>query len=67
MKFNEKIICEGLAQVLVIAKERVDILERLKRALLEGDDQQIQYYASQICGLTNEGDRISESINTGTG
>ena len=54
MEVNNKIIEEGLNQALLVAKQRNHILERLKQALLMGDDEKIKHYASQLCGLTNE-------------
>lgn len=67
MKYNEDILKEGLDQVLAIAKRRAKIIEHLRQALLDSDDTKIKLYASQLCGLTNESSRISESIDTGTG
>ena len=67
MVFNEPILNEGLNQVLAIAKERAQIIEHLRQALLDEDEAKIKLYASQLCGLTNEGNRISQSIDTGTG
>jgi len=67
MEFNEPILKEGLTQILTVAKERAQTIENLKQALLDGDESKIKFYASQICGLTNESSRISKSINTRTG
>ena len=67
MVFNEPILKEGLNQVLAIAKARAQIIECLRQALLNDDDPKVKLYASQLCGLTNEGNRISQSIDTGTG
>ena len=67
MKSNEPILKEGLDQVLSIAKQRAQIMENLKQALLDEDEAKIKLYASQLCGLTNESNRISQSIDTGTG
>lgn len=50
MSPNEK----TLEQVLSIARERAQILENLRRALLAGDDREIRRFASQICGLADE-------------
>ncbi len=66
MEFNEPILKEGLDQVLAIAKQRAQIIERLKQALLDEDDSKIKLYAFQLCGLTNESNRISQSIDTRT-
>ena len=66
MQFNDKIIEEGLNQALVIAKHRAQILESLKEALLADDYQNIKFFASVLCGLTNESSRIPQSINTRT-
>ena len=51
MEFNKKIIEEGLNQVLAIARARTRILELLKQALIDNDDNKIKDYARQLCGL----------------
>ena len=66
MKSDERIIDEGLNQVLSIAKERVLTLENLKQALIKDDNERIKNYAEQLCGLINEGNRISQGIHTAT-
>ena len=60
MEFNEKLIEEGLNQVLIIAHERAQILEYLKQALLKENDEEVKFYASILCGLINDkGHRVS--------
>ena len=66
MARNERIIDEGLNQVLLIAQERALTLENLKQALIKNDSERIKDYAKQLCGLNNEGDRISQGIHTTT-
>ena len=43
------------------------ILDLLKQALFEDDDEKIKHFARQICGVNDESYRISESIDPGTG
>ncbi len=52
METNSKIIEEGLNQIIEIAKERSLMLEQLKEALLEDNDQKIKEYAKKLCGVT---------------
>ena len=66
MEFNQQVIKEGLNQALMIARERAFILENLKQALIEDDTEKIKLHARQLCGLSDESCRISESLNTGT-
>jgi len=59
MEYKDDIMKEGLDQVLAIAKERAETLERLRQALLADDNNRIKLYASKLCGLNNESNRIS--------
>jgi hypothetical protein len=47
-------IKEGIDQVLVIAKERAEILERLRQALVNDELQKIKLYAAKLCGIDHE-------------
>ena len=54
MEFNDRIIEEGLRQILIIAQDRSIMLEKLKQALIENNSNKIIAYSRQICGLTDE-------------
>jgi hypothetical protein len=41
----------ALDAVVAIAKERNGYLERMREALLSGDDVQLKFYARKLCGL----------------
>jgi len=66
MESNNRVIEEGLEQVLQIANRRAQILEHLRQALIVGNDEEIRFFAAQICGLTYESRRVSEGVNTRT-
>jgi hypothetical protein len=40
--------------VIAIAKERNGYVERMREALLSGDDVQLKIYARKLCGLSPE-------------
>ncbi len=60
---NDPTINEGLDQILIIAKERTKVLENLKDALLKDDISLIKTFASEICGLNHENNRVFKSID----
>ena len=47
----DDVLDEAISQALKIAKERVEILEKLKCALWEDDIDEIRKYAKRLCGL----------------
>jgi hypothetical protein len=57
---------EGLDQILLVAKERAQTLDRLRRALLAENDKEIKFYASEICGLKHESNRVFKSFDKRT-
>jgi hypothetical protein len=59
MEFNQKTIEEGLNLALSIARERTIVLEALKQALVEDNNEKVKLYARELCGLANESHRIS--------
>ena len=67
METDRRAIEEGVEQVLVIANKRAQILEHLRQALLDDNDEEIRFFAAQICGLADERRRISEGVDTRTG
>lgn len=66
MTYDDAILREGLSQALVIARQRTEILGRLRQALIDDDMASVRLYASQLCGL-HESSGIPESIDTGAG
>lgn len=66
MRYNDKVIEDGLDKALAIAKYRVQILKSLKQALAEDDINRIKEYARKLCGLTYESSGIPEGIDLGT-
>jgi hypothetical protein len=44
----------ALDAVIAIAEERNGYLERMREALLSGDDVQLKLYARKLCGLPSE-------------
>jgi hypothetical protein len=50
---NNKDIKECITQIMVIAKQREDLLERLKIALVNNEFDNIRLYASKLCGIDN--------------
>lgn len=58
MDFDEKKIDEEVDRVLLIAKNRTGILEQLKNAVLENNEERIKVLARKLCGIqthANEG------------
>ena len=51
MEYNERVIKEGIDQILEIAMARDYLLSRLRQALLDDDVDKIKEYALKICGL----------------
>jgi hypothetical protein len=50
---NNGDIKECITQIMVIAKQREDLLKRLKMALVNDDFQNIRLYAAKLCGIDN--------------
>jgi len=53
MKDNNN-IDECIKQILVIEKQRVNILEKLKQAVINNENQNIRLYAAKLCGVEHE-------------
>lgn len=57
MKDNNKLynnnINECITQIMVIAKQREDLFERLKQALVNDEFDNIRLYAAKLCGIDN--------------
>ena len=67
MQFDEKYFVETLRQISIIGEHRRETLASLRQALIDKDQVRVNYYAKVICGLENESNRISTSINPRTG
>ena len=59
-------IKESINQVLAVAKQRVEILEQLRQALVNDEDHKIKFYAAKLCGIDHESCRNIKSVNPGT-
>jgi hypothetical protein len=55
MKDNNKLynnnLNECITQIMVISKQREDLFERLKQALVNGEFDNIRLYAAKLCGI----------------
>ncbi len=51
MDFDEKVIEEGIKEILIIARKRAEILGQLKCAVLANDEKRAMALARQICGI----------------
>ena len=58
---------ETLRQLIMIGEPRRKAFESLRRAVVENDQEKINYFAKILCGVENESNRISPSVNSGTG
>jgi hypothetical protein len=66
IQFDEKQLDQTLRQISIIGEQRKKTLASLRQALIDNDQVRVNYYAKVICGLENESNRISASINSGT-
>jgi hypothetical protein len=58
MKYNNNLnksdINECIKQIMVIAKQRENLLEMLKQAVVNDEHQNIRLYAAKLCGVEHE-------------
>jgi len=67
---DEAVIGAIIADAREIAIKRVGILERLRDALLKGDNETALRYAHELCGLEEDGSEnniLDQSKYSGTG
>lgn len=50
MEYDDRVIAKAVEQALRIARERTEILRKLKDAVIENDDIKIKHYAKKLCG-----------------
>jgi hypothetical protein len=47
-------IKECISQILVVAEQRGELLEKLKQAILNDEFHNIRLYAAKLCGIEHE-------------
>jgi hypothetical protein len=66
MKIDDRYIDEALRQINIVNMQRKQLLDSLRQALIENNHSEILYYSRQLCGISDESNRILKSINSGT-
>ena len=52
---NNNNLKECITQIMVIAKQRKDLFESLKQALVNDESDNIRLYAAKLCGIDKGG------------